>query len=499
MTRVVVYLGLLIGMIHATKAPAQEKPLGWLASRYEVGNRGSETISSGKLPDGSDDPGGKSYGLFQMAARRGLNGSTVQEFVKETYPDDFRKVNTGDPKTKEELTPGTNEFAAKWLEVARREGRNFFLAEQEFISDTYYVPIVSRLKTELGLDLEARSDALRNVIWSVAVQLGPPADPKGQALQLLKKGLVRWDKKELSALYDRKMMKGISDEDLIKAIYAERDRRDKDGGMVWFGGRNIGSRFTLEKKDALAALQAEAELKKSVLDVIGKEVGIAVTPKRVRRPRELTVERGQITFDSEGNEEGPYQSRRPSVPGDRSGVTIGRGYDLGYKTKEQAIRDLIAAGLTKDQAELYAQAAGLTGRAARKFMEDHSRAQLLKAAQAMGLQGVQVNEYIRANTLEILTLQQQRTLFERTYADKESEVRRAFPDFDKYPLPAREALVDMAYNLGTNGLMEKFPTLVKAVRNRDWSTASQECHRRGVGVDRNDAVRRLFVDASRAK
>ncbi|EKY3242707.1 pesticin C-terminus-like muramidase [Cronobacter dublinensis] len=54
----------------------------------------------------------------------------------------------------------------------------------------------------------------------------------------------------------------------------------------------------------------------------------------------LTVPFGQLTFDSEGSdiEDSLYFSRRPHVPNNkstvigRSGVTFGRGLDLGQQT-----------------------------------------------------------------------------------------------------------------------------------------------------------------------
>jgi GH24 family phage-related lysozyme (muramidase) len=57
-------------------------------------------------------------------------------------------------------------------------------------------------------------------------------------------------------------------------------------------------------------------------------------------------------------------------------------------------------------------------------------------------------------------------LFERTDSRFEDEVKGKFPDFTKSPKPAQEALVDMAYNLGTQGLVDKFPKFV-AVGKQD--------------------------------
>lgn len=41
---------------------------------------------------------------------------------------------------------------------------------------------------------------------------------------------------------------------------------------------------------------------------------------------------GTITFDSEGTEGGLFHSRKLHVPTFSSGLTIGRGYDMRFKT-----------------------------------------------------------------------------------------------------------------------------------------------------------------------
>ena len=71
---------------------------------------------------------------------------------------------------------------------------------------------------------------------------------------------------------------------------------------------------------------------------------------------------GQFTFDHEGNEGGPYHSRVPHLPlNSASGVTIGRGYDVGNRTKYQVIQHLTEAGADPTLIEEMAEAAGKGG------------------------------------------------------------------------------------------------------------------------------------------
>lgn len=114
----------------------------------------------------------------------------------------------------------------------------------------------------------------------------------------------------------------------------------------------------------------------------------------------LIVAKGQFTFDAEGTEGGPYHSRKPHVPTDTSGLTIGRGYDLGEREKSDVLRDLKSVGLSNAQAQVYADAVKKKGASAR--------------------------EYINTNKDKLveISLQQQKALFELTYAFLESDVIR---------------------------------------------------------------------------
>lgn len=112
----------------------------------------------------------------------------------------------------------------------------------------------------------------------------------------------------------------------------------------------------------------------------------------------LKVERGQVTFDSEGNEGGRWHSRTPHVPSNNSGLTIGRGYDMKFRTKESIKEDMLAAGIEEATAEKYAGGAGLSGDSAKAYM--------------------------KAQNLPEISLEAQKKLFAITYAQIESSARK---------------------------------------------------------------------------
>ena len=116
---------------------------------------------------------------------------------------------------------------------------------------------------------------------------------------------------------------------------------------------------------------------------------------------DLTVPRGQLTFDAEGTEDphSAYFSRRPHVPPGPSGLTIGRGYDLKERSAKQAETDLTAAGVPAATAKALAGGAGKKGHEAKAYIEAH-------------LTGVEI------------TRAQQKALFAASYAEAEADVER---------------------------------------------------------------------------
>lgn len=91
----------------------------------------------------------------------------------------------------------------------------------------------------------------------------------------------------------------------------------------------------------------------------------------------LKVENGQLTFNAEGNDlENPadplhqYFSRKVHWPGSVSGVTIGRGYDLGQRPNPET--DLAAVGVAEPLFSWLIGAKGLSGAAARNYLNSAS-------------------------------------------------------------------------------------------------------------------------------
>lgn len=212
--------------------PPGERVLGKLSEQFETSGRGPGTVSTGQ-----GDAGGVSYGSYQMTSRP--NGGRVRQFISQ--PDfAFRDRFAG-------LTPGTAAFTAAWKALAQERPEAFHREQHQFIKRTHFDVLVKKIRTEDGLDVLTRSHALRDVIWSTAVQHGPGSGIPHRALGTLGVGPD-------DPSFDKRF---------ISAIYAERGRKKADGTLVHFGRnspavqRGVGKRFVAEERKALEMLANE--------------------------------------------------------------------------------------------------------------------------------------------------------------------------------------------------------------------------------------------------
>lgn len=141
---------------------------------------------------------------------------------------------------------------------------------------------------------------------------------------------------------------------------------------------------------------------------------------------------GVLTFEAEGNEGGPFHSRILHVPSNTSGLTIGRGYDMKEKTPTKIINDLVSAGVDANKAYQISKASSLHGSAAKQFIIDNDLLDF---------------------TISPTT---QKTLFDNSYQDESSQVKRICTkkdvtklygdcDWDKLDTRIKDILVDLKF------------------------------------------------------
>lgn len=157
----------------------------------------------------------------------------------------------------------------------------------------------------------------------------------------------------------------------------------------------------------------------------------AGTPPK-HKPRAVTAQRpdrGGLTFDAEGAEGGKYHSRVLHVPGPSSGLTIGRGYDMGSKSAGEITTDLVTAGVELAMAKKVSSAATLRGQNASKFIKDNS------------LESFEISELAQKKLFEITFAAEERIA--RGVCERAS--KQGACKWDELHPAIRELIVDLKY------------------------------------------------------
>ncbi|VWX54512.1 LysM peptidoglycan-binding domain-containing protein [Novosphingobium sp. 9U] len=215
----------------AGPVPPPGHKLGQLSAKYECGNRGPGTVSTGR-----GDSGGASYGQYQLASKKDQPRLFLASAEGSPYAARFARMEQGD-----------SDFTAAWKLCASELGASFGDAQHAYIQRTHYAPQCARIQKRTGVDVTKLSATLRDVVWSTAVQHGSGSDIVADAIAGLE------------------VQPGAADFEtrLIDAIYLERGRRNTDGVLVHFAKNSlkvqegIAARFRSERNDAQAMLSAE--------------------------------------------------------------------------------------------------------------------------------------------------------------------------------------------------------------------------------------------------
>ncbi|MCC5866808.1 MAG: LysM peptidoglycan-binding domain-containing protein [Wenzhouxiangella sp.] len=206
--------------------------LGSLSEQYESNG------NPGAVSSGAGDPGGISYGAYQLPA----NFNRPEQFLA-TEGAQWASEFGGSAS-------GTAAFSQTWQAIAAREPDAFMEAQHAFIQRTHYDPVVNSVASATGVNVNEHSRALQNVTWSTAVQHGAGTSIVTQAVQQAVNQGIGPD----HADFDRVV---------IEAVYAERGRTDANGTLVHFRGSSadvragVANRFQNELSQALNELGQE--------------------------------------------------------------------------------------------------------------------------------------------------------------------------------------------------------------------------------------------------
>jgi hypothetical protein len=207
--------------------------LGNLSMKYETGCvPGQEAKAAATVSGGVNDPGGRSYGAYQMTSTAS-SGAVVLEFLKHegaVWAPAFARL---DPTA-------AGAFGTEWKRAATAEPDTFFTAQHKFIERTHYNKAVAKVLAHTKVDLDTAGDAVRDVVWSMSVQHGRAAKVIETAL-----GNVAGHGHPGERDYDRA---------LINAMYDAREAYVTKNHQAYL----IEQRYVPERAGALKMLDAVA-------------------------------------------------------------------------------------------------------------------------------------------------------------------------------------------------------------------------------------------------
>ncbi|MCD7811989.1 MAG: hypothetical protein LUG91_09130 [Ruminococcus sp.] len=206
--------------------------LGDLSKAYESNG------DPGCISTGYGDAGGKSYGMYQLSSVMG---------VVHAYINWLRENGYWFADNLAEYPVGSLAFDDTWKYLANSGNRaDFEKSQHEYIKTMYYDRAVSYLKGAM-YDVDKHSDAMKNVIWSRAVQYGA-----GNIVEMFECAALSIGYPNLSYV-DAKSF----DADMIRAVYLNVCSTPE-----WTNGSpdlrpGLYNRFRNECADALDMLRAE--------------------------------------------------------------------------------------------------------------------------------------------------------------------------------------------------------------------------------------------------
>lgn len=197
--------------------------LGLKASRYE------SNLNPGAISNISGDYGGKSYGAWQFSSKTGSLNSFVN-WLKRNNGEFYSKLS--EAKSRDGNKFGKN-FDAAWISIALTNKDKFMKIQQDYVKQSYYDKAAQTLKSKFGFDINKRSEALKESLWSTVVQHGVG----GTTSIFSKLNLSKDDGSIINDLYNERQK--------VNIYFRSSSEQVK---------RSVYNRFTKEKQDMLNML-----------------------------------------------------------------------------------------------------------------------------------------------------------------------------------------------------------------------------------------------------
>ncbi len=206
----------------------QQRATGRLSAQYES-NCEIDCI-------GYDSRGGTSYGQYQIASKTGTMDYFIK-FLEDKAPDLAAKLKAAGPAD----TGGrSGRMPTVWKSIAAADPKRFEALQHEFIRGNSYEPAAKSIVLTTGLDVTKRSYALREVLWSTAVQHGPGGAERifSQAIDKAEAapGSQDFDKAVIEEVYRLRGQKFFRHNKRVREAVQSRFRNEKSTAIALLDG-----------------------------------------------------------------------------------------------------------------------------------------------------------------------------------------------------------------------------------------------------------------------
>lgn len=205
--------------------------LGALSAQFESGKQGVNAI-------GYDKNGGTSYGTYQIASKPGTMKNFL-DFLESKAPAWAKELKAAGPAN----TGSKNgQMPEVWRKIATQSPEKFEALQREFIAATHYTPARDKILAQTGIDMDAMPMAVRETLWSTAVQHGPGGAAKifNRAVQSLKRDKAgnAFVQQLITRIYDDRPSHFGSSTSQVQASAKTRMKTEKDLVLAMLSSQN---------------------------------------------------------------------------------------------------------------------------------------------------------------------------------------------------------------------------------------------------------------------
>ncbi|MDL2210699.1 hypothetical protein LJC26_07850 [Desulfovibrio sp. OttesenSCG-928-O18] len=223
----------------ATPVTESGVEVGKLAAKFESGSDGGAAI-------GYDRHGGTSYGKYQISSRAGTMRSFIG-FLKTEAPDIAERLEKAGPMN----TGGKRgKMPETWKQIAAEDPDRFEALQDKFIRASHFEPAMRAISEKSGVPVEDMPFALREVVFSTAVQHGASA-----ASRIISRALGQVGETKLDPEKNPPESLAKAQENLIRKIYDNRSGQFRSSTQTVQAA--VKSRLKQEMSMAISMLRQE--------------------------------------------------------------------------------------------------------------------------------------------------------------------------------------------------------------------------------------------------